>query len=995
MERLLKRILSILLILIASVAEAQLLPRNFTIEGRLFDNSGIPYNSQIDVRFEVLVQSGTCVLYRETHSNIDVSSTEADIIGRFALRLGSGTTNFLATNAGSFTGVFTSQSMTGDSDGNNTADCNITPSVGTHREVRISVSPAGAGSYSVLSPNTLITSVPGALVADTLQGLAPSAFLQADTLTAQLSQANLQNVFSSVNYPKLTALLNGTSTEYMLSAPTTSTSFNNQRITNLADPSVPTDASTKNYSDSNIGGRLVDMTGVGAGTGNGRSLIWDAGNNRWITGDPTASDPTKLPLAGGTMSGDILMGTNSIQNTGYISMAPSRYLQVSNVTSANQTTMIGSLNSGHSGALWYNSTDGAFKYWDGSSVQELSGGGGGGAGDIEEVTAGFGLTGGGTTGAVSLAVDPATVILNGGNSSASSLTIGTNDSFNLNFETGGIARVTVMNDGRVGIGTIAPQPGAVLDVFGNTTLNSSIIIPRATTPQRPATPVAGMLRYNITTQRFEGYENGMWVDMRTDFSLFSLDDLNDAYVPGGLNSVYLGVNAGTAATGIENTGVGDSTLGSLVFGSGNTAMGYRAMVAADSASQNTAIGNFSLAANDAGSNNVVLGSEAGRQGTSVENSVFIGVQAGELINGSDNIFIGYRAGNDSGIGNGNIVIGSDAQTPTPTSSNTLNIGDTIFGNLTTKRLKIGDDGTLTTGAGFEVDTTGTGGSSILIPRDTMANRPTTPVNGMMRYNTDIQRFEIYENGSWKNMSTSSAGAFGEIQLNDGGTGFSSDPAFVFGGGQLGIGTAFPGQKIDIMFSESNANGIRIFNFDSNPNAAARIETRTLAGGTQLIHMDNVGEITGALYTDAQVLRLEAQNANGSMTFRTGLPSQERMHINAAGAVSFKGNVTEKVHDNGAISTVDWDLGTIQTTSDTCAGTMTLNSMRNGGTYTLFVTSTNTMQCTFASTTMVDGSPEAITYRFMPFNSTRNSGTHTKYQFTRVNGVVYVTWQSGY
>src|SRR5690606_36440557 len=105
--------------------------------------------------------------------------------------------------------------------------------------------------------------------------------------------------------------------------------------------------------------------------------------------------------------------------------------------------------------------------------------------------------------------------------------------------------------------------------------------------------------------------------------------------------------------------------------------------------------------------------------------------------------------------------------------------------------------------------------------------------------------------------------------------------------------------------------------------------------------------------------------------------------------------TEKVHDAGAVSTVDWDLGTIQTTSDTCAGTMTLNSMRNGGKYTLFVTSTNIMQCNFATTTMVDGSPEVITYRFMPFNSTRNSGSHTRYEFTRVNNVVYVTWQSGF
>ncbi len=41
----------------------------------------------------------------------------------------------------------------------------------------------------------------------------------------------------------------------------------------------------------------------------------------------------------------------------------------------------------------------------------------------------------------------------------------------------------------------------------------SITIPRGTTAQRPPAPVNGMLRYNNTTNKFEGYENGVWTNL--------------------------------------------------------------------------------------------------------------------------------------------------------------------------------------------------------------------------------------------------------------------------------------------------------------------------------------------------------------------------------------------------------------------------------------------------------------------------------------------------
>lgn len=49
-----------------------------------------------------------------------------------------------------------------------------------------------------------------------------------------------------------------------------------------------------------------------------------------------------------------------------------------------------------------------------------------------------------------------------------------------------------------------------------------------------------------------------------------------------------------------------------------------------------------------------------------------------------------------------------------------------------------------------VDITGTG--SVKIPVGTTAQRPSSPLNGMIRFNTTLNEFEIYGNGGWKVLS---------------------------------------------------------------------------------------------------------------------------------------------------------------------------------------------------------------------------------------------------
>ena len=41
----------------------------------------------------------------------------------------------------------------------------------------------------------------------------------------------------------------------------------------------------------------------------------------------------------------------------------------------------------------------------------------------------------------------------------------------------------------------------------------AMIFPTGTTAQRPSTPQAGMVRFNSTTSRFEGYNGSEWINI--------------------------------------------------------------------------------------------------------------------------------------------------------------------------------------------------------------------------------------------------------------------------------------------------------------------------------------------------------------------------------------------------------------------------------------------------------------------------------------------------
>ncbi len=317
-----------------SALAAQEASQSFTLDGRLYsDTAGtLPMEANpVELKLQILNNDQTCILYEETQ-NVNTSSTS----GFFTIQVGS------ASGAGKRTAFYSARSMQSVysntvasvagklvSDGSN---CTYNPSAGHLRYLRVLIKPPDNVTRTI-SPNMPITSIPSAVVAEraeSVQGYSASQLLLVNTnAPISLSQTNLEDVFSTVNFAKLQDLLDGTSTQYISSSPGTLVDFNGQRLTDVATPTAATDATNKDYVDTRIGGAALDVTGVGLGVGGGSTLVWDQAANEWVAQAPGAGFEIVAGngLLGGTLgAGDTIsidVGTTAnkivqLTNTGVL-----------------------------------------------------------------------------------------------------------------------------------------------------------------------------------------------------------------------------------------------------------------------------------------------------------------------------------------------------------------------------------------------------------------------------------------------------------------------------------------------------------------------------------------------------------------------------------------------------------------------------------------------------------------------------------------------------
>jgi hypothetical protein len=151
----------------------------------------------------------------------------------------------------------------------------------------------------------------------------------------------------------------------------------------------------------------------------------------------------------------------------------------------------------------------------------------------------------------------------------------------------------------------------------------------------------------------------------------------------GAGNTAMGVySLTTNSTGVNNTAVGYTALGANSFGGSNTAVGVSALYANTNGGTNTAIGVGALYSNTTGGDNTGLGTYALTQNTTGMQNTAIGYGAlGSNTTGIANTALGFSVASTTlNGGSNNILIGTSSAVDTPASStsNFLNIGNTIF-----------------------------------------------------------------------------------------------------------------------------------------------------------------------------------------------------------------------------------------------------------------------------------------------------------------------------
>lgn len=139
-----------------------------------------------------------------------------------------------------------------------------------------------------------------------------------------------------------------------------------------------------------------------------------------------------------------------------------------------------------------------------------------------------------------------------------------------------------------------------------------------------------------------------------------------ASMPTATSSVYIGINSGVGATGINNT-----------------ALGYNASSVLSTGINNTTIGRGAGEALTTGNGNTYVGSQAGLTATTGSSNTCIGEGAGQgITTGGSNTFVGTSAGQVASFtGIGSICIGASALPSTSSASYEITLGNNSIGVL--------------------------------------------------------------------------------------------------------------------------------------------------------------------------------------------------------------------------------------------------------------------------------------------------------------------------
>lgn len=177
-------------------------------------------------------------------------------------------------------------------------------------------------------------------------------------------------------------------------------------------------------------------------------------------------------------------------------------------------------------------------------------------------------------------------------------------------------------------------------------------------------------------------------------------------------AIALGNNALRDLTsGTGNVAIGGGALQKCTIGNFNMAIGTNALIDLIDGNSNVAVGNLTLENVTSGGANVGIGYEALQQVTTQSYNVGVGPSALAKVISNNNTGIGDRAGSNINTGEGNtiigrycgiiltsgsrnIIIGKNIDASAAGVDDELNIGNTIYGDLSSGKVRIGGTGAI-------------------------------------------------------------------------------------------------------------------------------------------------------------------------------------------------------------------------------------------------------------------------------------------------------------
>jgi trimeric autotransporter adhesin len=396
--------------------------KSMNVQGTIYQpSSSNPFLGVANIRFQILNQAATCVLYQETVTAVNTTNTN----GAFSVDLGTTATRINNIDATTTLGInifknnITHASVTG---------CAGAVVIGANEKRKLRIAFDVGSGFSDMSPDVEILTAPYAMIAETLDGHAANEFIMANTSAGmQVSQANLETLLNSItNFNTLNNFAQTGNISGNAATATTASTVSNGAITanKLAQMGATTGqvmkwdgASWVASNDlSGAGGTVTSVTAslplsasVGTTpnitiatantttTGALTSTDWNTFNNKLSNFSTMTSNDIStalsyapvspitlnnslnnyLPLAGGTLTGAVNVNSQNITNLGHMTMMPNKTLHLGNLTNAQQATLVATpLTSADKGKVWFNTDDALLKFWDGSAVQNIASGGG-------------------------------------------------------------------------------------------------------------------------------------------------------------------------------------------------------------------------------------------------------------------------------------------------------------------------------------------------------------------------------------------------------------------------------------------------------------------------------------------------------------------------------------------------------------------------------------------------------------------------------------------